>query len=96
VSARKTNAAATPEPKRDPRIPAVGTVLERTVKGRAVRVTVLEVGFRWNRKTYRSLSAIATKAYGCPANGFLTFGLVVRPPTTKAAKTRRASAKEAS
>jgi hypothetical protein len=99
MSARK---AASKSPTRDPRLPAAGAVLERTVKGKMVRVTVLETGFRWNGKTYRSLSAIATKAYGCPANGFLVFGLVGRPAATRPAsapmhktpKKKRSAAKE--
>ena len=49
---------------RDPRLPAPGTVLTREYKGKTIRVTVQEEGFRWERKEYRSLSALASAITG--------------------------------
>ena len=46
-------------PGRDPRLPKPGTMLSRTFKGRQVVVTVLEDGFAFEDRTYKSLSAIA-------------------------------------
>jgi hypothetical protein len=59
----------------DPRLPMPGTVLTRVYKGKALHVTVLDEGFLYEGRTYRSLSAIATEATGSRWNGFLFFGL---------------------
>jgi hypothetical protein len=60
---------------RDPRLPASGTVLAREHKGFAHEVEVLEQGFRYRGRDYRSLSAIAKEIAGTPWNGFTFFGL---------------------
>ena len=66
--------------RRDPRLPAVGTVLHRSYQGRLIMVTVLEQGFLYNDQTYASLSAIAYRATGTRWNGFLFFGLMKSNP----------------
>jgi hypothetical protein len=58
---------------RDPRIPAVGTVLKREHQGKTIVVTVLEEGFDHNGRTFRSLSAIAHHATSTRWNGFTFF-----------------------
>jgi len=60
---------------RDPRIPAPGTVLKATHKGKEYTAKVLEQGFEYRGKTYRSLSAIAKEVTGCSWNGLVFFGL---------------------
>lgn len=52
---------------RDPRLPAPGTTITRTFKGKELRLTVLDEGFRFEGETYRSLTATALKATGYPA-----------------------------
>ena len=42
--------------KRDPRIPAPGTVLARNFKGRHISITVRETGFEWEGTLYASFS----------------------------------------
>jgi hypothetical protein len=64
--------------RRDPRLPAAGTVVRREYAGRAVEVLVLEDGFEYDGIRYDSLSAIATKVTGTRWNGFLFFGLARR------------------
>ena len=59
----------------DPRLPMPGTVLTREYKGRQVRATVLDKGFEFDGRVYRSLSAVASAATGSRWNGFLFFGL---------------------
>jgi hypothetical protein len=61
---------------RDPRLPEAGTVLVRERGGFAHEVEVLEEGFRYRGRTYRSLSAIAREITGTAWNGFLFFGLL--------------------
>lgn len=63
---------------RDRRLPAVGTVLRRTYRGRTVVVNVLKDGFEYEGCRYGSLSAIAREATGTRWNGLLFFGLTGR------------------
>jgi hypothetical protein len=62
-------------PSRDARLPPVGTMLERSCNGVAIRVEVRTDGFAYNGKVYSSLSAIAYRASGTRWNGFQFFGL---------------------
>jgi hypothetical protein len=55
-----------------------GTRLIREWQGQTHEVTVLEEGFRWKDKTYRSLSAIARAITGTRWNGHVFFGLKSR------------------
>ena len=52
-----------------------GALLVREWKGKLERVTVLEMGFAWNGKSYASLSQIATAMTGTSWNGHRFFGL---------------------
>ena len=52
-----------------------GAMLAREWRGKLERVTVLEDGFAWNGKTYRSLSVIAKAITGTSWNGHRFFGL---------------------
>lgn len=81
---RATSTPATPRTTRtrDPRLPAPGTTLTRTFKGKELRVEVLDEGFRWEGKEFRSLTAVALAITGYPAcSGPHFFGLD-RPATT--------------
>jgi len=60
---------------RDGRLPAAGTLLTRDFKGRTHVVTVLDDGFEYDGRKYKSLSAIAGEITGTRWNGFLFFGL---------------------
>ncbi len=85
-SSRKSEKAAkAPRTKaRDPRLPAPGTTLTRTYKGKELKVAVLEDGFRFEGETYRSLSSLAAKITGYGAiNGVGWFGLTKRAATPK-------------
>ncbi len=60
---------------RDRRIPPPGTVLLRTYKDQKIAVTVLDNGFEWEGREYRSLSAIAKEVTGSHWNGLRFFNL---------------------
>jgi hypothetical protein len=60
---------------RDSRLPAPGTLLTRQYANRRIVVTVLEDGFEYQSKRYRSLSAIAREVTGTRWNGLSFFGL---------------------
>lgn len=60
---------------RDSRLPKAGTLLTREFKGKVHVVTVLEDGFEYDGRRYKSLSKIATEIAGTRWNGFMFFGL---------------------
>ncbi|MBI3725938.1 DUF2924 domain-containing protein [bacterium] len=64
----------TPATARDPRLPAIGSVLTKEHRGRTYKVLVADDGFEFEGARYRSLSAIARKITGTAWNGFLFFG----------------------
>jgi len=63
----------TPPPERRALQP--GTVITREYMGREIVVTVLEEGFAYEGRVYRSLSAIAKEVTGSHWNGMSFFGL---------------------
>jgi DUF2924 family protein len=65
-------------PRRDSRLPASGTLLTRRLADRQIVVKVLEEGFEYESRRYRSLSAIAREVTGTRWNGLLFFGLTER------------------
>lgn len=65
-------------PVRDARLPAPDSVITREYHGQHLRVTVLDKGFEWEGRPYRSLSAIAREVTGQQWNGLLFFGLTGR------------------
>ena len=67
---------ATPKPKeRDGRLPAVGTVITKTYRGQTIEVKVLENGFEYQGKTYKSISRMAMEIVKRPISGYVFFGL---------------------
>lgn len=61
---------------RDPRLPEAGTILRREHRGFVHEIEVLDRGFRYRGRDYRSLSAIAKEITGTAWNGFGFFGLM--------------------
>src|SRR5262245_609672 len=59
----------------DPRRPTPGTVLTRQWHGQEVRVLVVDDGFEWDGRRYRSLSEVARAITGQRWSGPLFFGL---------------------
>jgi len=73
----------TPDPKPaghplDPRLPPPGTVLRKEHEGVGHEITVLDEGFEYRGKPYRSLSRLAKEITGTSWNGFLWLGLTAR------------------
>ncbi len=63
---------------RDPRVPAPGTQLIKRYKDETLTVTVLEDGYQYGERVYKSLSAIARQVTGTQWNGYLFFDLGLR------------------
>lgn len=62
---------------RDPRLPMPGCILTKDWDQERIEVRVLEEGFEYQDRHYKSLSAIAKEITGTNWNGFLFFGLGV-------------------
>jgi hypothetical protein len=62
-----------PRSARDRRVPEPGAVLVRDFKGKRISVTVLEDGFEYEGRVFKSLSAIAQIATGSTWNGYTFF-----------------------
>lgn len=67
-----------PPSKRDPRLPAAGTVITRNYRGRELRLLVHADGFELDGVRYGSLSEAAKAVTGAHWNGRLFFGLTDR------------------
>jgi hypothetical protein len=67
-----------PKARRDPRLPPVGTCIEREHEGVKHRILVLDQGFEFQGRFYVSLSTIAREITGTSWNGFLWAGLTKR------------------
>lgn len=64
---------------RDERIPPPGNWIEREYKGRVVQVLVVEDGFEYEGRRFRSLSGAAKAITGSHINGFQFFRLWRKP-----------------
>jgi hypothetical protein len=73
-NARPRNVARNPA-NRDRRLPIPGTILTKEYKGTTISVKVLEKGFEYNQKVYKSLSSIVKEVTGAHWNGYLFFNL---------------------
>lgn len=60
---------------RDKRLPIPGTVITKEYKSITLQIKVLESGFEYNNKIYKSLTAIAKEVTGAHWNGYLFFNL---------------------
>lgn len=73
-------------PTADPRLPAPGTLLVKRYKNDTITVTVLEHGFQYGERIYKSLSAIARAVTGTQWNGYSFFGLSSRKGCRRASQ----------
>jgi hypothetical protein len=60
---------------RDKRLPPAGSFLQREYKGQPIRVLVLEDGFEYEGRQFKSLTAIANAITGSHVNGYQFFRL---------------------
>lgn len=70
-----TPAFISPLSAKDKRLPIPGTVITKEYKDAKHRIKVLEKGFEYNAKIYKTLSAIAKEITGAHWNGYLFFNL---------------------
>ena len=75
VNQKIVNVAA-PKPKeRDSRLPAPGSIITKNYRGNTIEVKVLENGFEYEGKTYKSISRVAMEIVKRPISGYVFFGL---------------------
>ena len=68
--------SVTTSPKeRDSRLPAVGAIITKTYHGQTLEVEVLENGFEYQGKLYKSISRVAMEIVKRPISGYVFFGL---------------------
>jgi len=60
---------------RDRRLPIPGSVIVKEYRGKHIEAKVLENGFEYNGKIYKTLTAIAEEVTGAHWNGYLFFNL---------------------
>ena len=68
-----TNSDKNNKAERDKRLPIPGAIIRKEYKGKLLEVKVLEKGFEYDGKTYRTLSAVAKAVTGDHWNGYLFF-----------------------
>ncbi|MFA5337360.1 MAG: DUF2924 domain-containing protein [Candidatus Omnitrophota bacterium] len=61
--------------RRDKRLPIPGTVITKEYKGIKLQIKILESGFEYSSKVYKTLTAIAKEVTGAHWNGYLFFNL---------------------
>ena len=69
------NVVAVAPEERDSRLPAVGAVITKTYHGQTFEVKVLESGFEYQGKVYKSISRVAMEIVKRPISGYVFFGL---------------------
>ena len=60
---------------RDERLPIPGTVIVKNYKGKKLEVKVLEKGFEYNNKIYRTLTRLAREITGSHWSGYEFFNI---------------------
>lgn len=60
---------------RDNRLPAPGSIITKTYRGKPIEVQVLESGFEYQGKTYKSISRVAMEIVKRPNSRYMFFGL---------------------
>lgn len=76
VAKQKVADVAAPKSKEwDGRLHAVGTVITKTYHGQTIEVKVLETGFEYQGKTFKSISRVAMEIVKWPISGYVFFGL---------------------
>ena len=60
---------------RDNRLPAPGSIITKTYRGKTIEVKVLENGFEYEGKVFKSISRVAMTIVKRQISGYVFFGL---------------------
>lgn len=72
----ESTVANLPVRSRDSRLPAPGSTLTKTYHGKTIEVKVLENGFEYKGKVYKSISRVAMTITKRQISGYVFFGLI--------------------
>ena len=75
ITAGETSLENLPIRPRDSRLPAPGSIITKNYRGNTIEVKVLENGFEYEGKTYKSISRVAMNIVKRPISGYVFFGL---------------------
>ena len=78
-SLRPEGNSGEPAPKkglaRDRRLPIPGTLITKEYKGKIIEIKILETGFEYGGKVYKTLTSVAKEVTGAHWNGYLFFNI---------------------
>ena len=75
ITSEETPLKNLPVRPRDNRLPTQGSIITKTYRGKTIEVKVLENGFEYEGKTYKSISRVAMEIVKRPISGYVFFGL---------------------
>lgn len=75
ITTEETSLENLPVRPRDNRLSAPGSIITKTYRGKTVEVKVLENGFEYQGKIYKSISRVAMDIVKRPISGYVFFGL---------------------
>ena len=75
ITPEETTLENLPVRPRDNRLPVPGSIITKTYRGKAIEVKVLENGFEYGGKVFKSISRVAMSIVKRPISGYVFFGL---------------------
>ena len=75
ITTKETPLENLPVRPRDNRLPAPGSIITKTYRGKTIEVKVLGNGFEYEGKVFKSISRVAMTIVKCQISGYVFFGL---------------------
>ena len=75
ITTKETLLENLPVRQRDNRLPAPGSIITKTYRGKTIEVKVLENGFEYEGKVFKSISRVAMTIVKRQISGYVFFGL---------------------
>ncbi len=75
ITTEETPVENLPVRSRDNRLPAPGSIITKTYRGKTIEVKVLENGFEYEGKVFKSISRVAMTIVKRQISGYVFFGL---------------------
>ncbi len=75
IAPEETTLEDLPVRPRDNRLPAPGSIITKTYRGKTIEVKVLENGFEYEGKVFKSISRVAMTIVKRQISGYVFFGL---------------------
>ena len=75
IAPEETTLENLPVRPRDNRLPTPGSIITKTYRGKTIEIKVLENGFEYEGKVFKSISRVAMTIVKRPISGYVFFGL---------------------